>query len=132
MSRAVIDTSAYSAFKRGHPDLVAALRRPDELILPVVVLGELYAGFGGGARSRRNRRELDEFRASPRVAVAPVGETTAECYATIYGALRAEGTPVATSDLWISASAMEHGAELLTLDRAFLLVRQVRVTCFDP
>ncbi len=132
MTRALLDTSAYSAFKRGHAEVVAALRRPAELLLPVVVLGELLAGFASGARSRRNRDELDAFRASPRVVVVPLGETTAECYAAVHAPLRAAGTPVATSDLWIAASAMEHGAELLTLDRAFLLVKQVRVTCFDP
>lgn len=132
MTRALLDTSAYSAFKRGHPDVVAALRQPSALLIPVVVLGELLAGFAGGHRSRRNRGELSAFRASPRVVIAPMGETTAECYAAIHAALRATGTPVATSDLWIAAAAMEHGAELLTLDRAFLFVQQIRVTCFDP
>jgi predicted nucleic acid-binding protein len=132
MSRALLDTSAYSAFKRGHPEVVASQRRPSAVLLPMIVLGELLAGFAAGQRSRRNRDELDAFRSSPRVAVVPLGETTAECYAAIHVALRRAGTPVATNDLWIAASAMEHGAELLTLDRAFLMIGQVRVTCFDP
>jgi tRNA(fMet)-specific endonuclease VapC len=130
--RALLDTSAYSAFMRGHAEVVAALRQPTELLLPVVVLGELLAGFAAGRRARHNREELNAFRATPRVVVAHLSETTAECYAAIYAALRAAGTPVATSDLWIAASAMENGAELLTLDRAFLHVEQVRVRCFDP
>lgn len=127
----MLDTSAYSAFKRGHAEVVAALRRPAELLLPTVVLGELLAGFAGGGRARRNRAELEEFRASPRVSLVTMGETTAECFATIYATVRAAGTPVATSDLWIAASAMEHGAEVLTLDRAFSLIKQVRVMCFE-
>lgn len=130
--RALLDTSAYAAFMRGHAEVTAALRRPSELFVPVIVLGELLAGFAVGRRTRRNRDELEAFRASPRVVVTPLSESTAECYAAIYTALRAAGTPVATSDLWIAASAMEHGAELLTLDRAFRHVKQVRVRCFDP
>jgi tRNA(fMet)-specific endonuclease VapC len=132
VSGVVLDTSAYSAFKRGHADAVLAVQRAGRLIMPIVVLAELLAGFASGTRTKQNRAELDAFRASPRVSVVPLVETTAECYAAIHAALRSAGTPIATSDLWIAASTMEHGAELVTLDRAFLLVPQIRVSCLVP
>ncbi len=121
----VFDTSAYSAFKRGHAGAVELARTAGQILLPAVVIGELLAGFALGSRADRNRAELDEFCSSPRVRIAPLGRATAERYAVIYGYLRAAGQPVPTNDLWIAASAMEQGAIVATADRHFLEMPQV-------
>ena len=132
MSRLTLDTSAYSAFKRGHTEVVRHIRRAEEILLPSIVLGELLGGFEAGQRSRRNRDELDLFRESPRVRLVSIGEATAERYAVIYASLRAMGQPIPTNDLWIAASAMEHGTELVTLDRDFTHVAQILVALYEP
>jgi predicted nucleic acid-binding protein len=132
LSRIALDTSGYSAFKRGHPDVAAHLRRSREILLPSVVLGELLGGFEVGARSRRNREELRLLLDSPRVRLVSIGEETAERYARIYAALRSAGHPLPTNDLWIAACAMEHGAELVTLDRDFAHVNQILVAVYEP
>lgn len=132
MSRLTLDTSAYSAFKRGQREVVDHLRRADEILLPSIVLGELLGGFAVGDRSRRNRDELRLFLDSPRVRLASIGEATAERYAFIYASLRARGQPIPTNDLWIAASAMEHGTELVTLDRDFVHIEQVLVVLYEP
>lgn len=131
MSRLTLDTSAYSAFKRGHPDVVRHLRHTDEILLPSIVLGELLSGFETGGRKRRNREELRLFLESPRVRVVSITEGTAERYAVVYASLRAAGKPLSTNDLWIAASTMEHGTELVTLDRDFSRVAQILVTLYD-
>ncbi len=59
--------------------------------------------------------------------VAPIVSATAERYARIYAYLRKNGHPIPTNDLWITASAMEHSAELLTADAHFLLLPQILV-----
>jgi len=132
MIRLTLDTSAYSAFKRGHTGVVGHIRRAEEILLPSIVLGELLGGFEAGQRSRRNRDELDLFRESPRVRLVSIGEATAERYAVIYASLRAVGQPIPTNDLWIAASAMEHGTELVTLDRDFTHVAQILVALYEP
>jgi len=132
MNRLTLDTSAYSAFKRGHTGVVRHIRRAEEILLPSIVLGELLGGFEAGQRSRRNRDELDLFRESPRVRLVSIGEATAERYAVIYASLRAMGQPIPTNDLWIAASAMEHGTELVTLDRDFTHVAQILVALYEP
>ena len=81
-----------------------------------MVLGELLSGFSLGRREARNRQELLEFLASPRVNTLPMGLETGERFALIYRLLRESGTPVPTNDLWIAASAMEHGLRVLTAD----------------
>ena len=57
----MLDTSAYSAFKRSHPDVIVAIRRADEILLPSTVHGELLAGFETGSRTEENRSSLNEF-----------------------------------------------------------------------
>ena len=131
MIRLTLDTSAYSAFKRGHSGVVAHLRRAEEILLPTIVLGELLGGFEAGQQPRRNRDELNLFRDSPRVRLVSIGEATAERYAVIYAALRSKGQPIPTNDLWIAASTMEHGTELLTLDRDFAHVPQILVALYE-
>ncbi len=132
MSRVTLDTSGYSAFKRGHTGVVDHLRRAEEILLPAIVLGELLGGFEAGRQARRNREELDLFRASPRVRLVPIGEATAERYAVIYASLRSSGQPIPTNDLWIAASAMEHATELVTLDRDFSRVAQILLALYEP
>lgn len=132
MSRLTLDTSAYSAFKRGHVGVVGHLRRAEEILLPSIVLGELLGGFEAGQKARRNRDELDLFRQSPRVRLVSIGEATAERYAAIYVSLRSRGQPLPTNNLWIAASSMEHGTELVTLDRDFTHVPQILVALYEP
>jgi predicted nucleic acid-binding protein len=120
-----LDTSAYVAFKRGDPPVLDRIRRARFVVLNPVVLGELKALFAGGGRSARNRDELREFLASPRVRVVAIDEETSERYADIVEDLRRRGRPIPTNDLWIAASAMQHGLRMLTRDRHFAEVRQI-------
>ena len=127
VSSLLIDTSAYAAFKRGHTEAIAELRTARSILIPAVVLGELLAGFDVGGKRKKNRSELREFQLGSRVSLVEITRETAERYAHIYAYLRGIGRPIPTNDLWIAASAMEHGAELLTLDAHFLNVPQVMV-----
>lgn len=119
MNALLLDTNAYTAFKMGDEQVVEAVRAVERILMSVVVLGELLAGFEAATKARRNRRELSLFLSSPRVRVAPLTAATAEFYAGVYGGLRRKGRPVPTNDLWIAAGAFEHGLPLLTLDEHF-------------
>lgn len=125
MSRVLLDTSAYSAFMRGDEAEVQSIREAREIRLTPVVLGELLAGFRRGTRRKENEALLVRFLASPRVRVLALDEETADRYAIILNALRAAGTPVPTNDLWIAASAMQHGLKVLTTDAHFGKIPQV-------
>lgn len=126
MKPIALDTNAYVAFKRGEPGVFEVLRRAPDIVLPVTVVGELMAGFAAGTREARNRSELAQFIDSPRVRVVPVTQSTADNYALVYAALRRKGRPVPTNDLWIAASALEHGAALLTMDIHFAAIDGLR------
>ena len=127
MKTLMLDTSAYALFKRGHPDALSQIRKASTILLPAIVLGELWAGFEIGSRRTTNREELDAFLESSRLSATPVINETAERYARIYAYLRRNGRPIPTNDLWIAASAMEHSATLLTADAHFLHIPHILV-----
>ena len=127
----LVDTSAYSAFLRGHEGVRLAVQQAERLVLTPVVLGELHAGFRSGNRRRANEGELARFLDSPRVDTVPVDAETADRYAAILYALRSAGTPIPTNDVWIAASAMQHGLRVLTTDTHYQRVGQVIVDFFE-
>jgi len=123
----VVDTSAYSAFRRGHQGVVPVLQADVPVVLTPIVLGELRAGFLLGTRATQNEALLQVFLAKVRVSLVDITEATATCFAAIRAGLVRAGTPLPMNDVWIAASAMEHGLRVLTLDAHFLKVPQVLV-----
>jgi predicted nucleic acid-binding protein len=120
--RVMLDTNGYSAFKKGHAQTVEILRRADEILVPVPVLGELRVGFRAGNREEENLEALQAFLFSPRVRIHPLGEETAIFYSEIHGALKKAGKPIPINDLWIASAALECGAILVSRDTHFDLV----------
>lgn len=112
---------------RGNPEVRNVIRSADEVVLNPVVIAELRAGFLRGGQQARNERELQAFVASPRVSTVPIDDETADRYALILYSLWQGGTPVPTNDIWIAASAMQHGFRLLTTDEHYRQIGQVVV-----
>lgn len=117
--RILLDTSAYSAWKRGHAETADILRNAEQILLSAVVVGELHVGFRCGSRAARNLRELEDLLASPFVSFLDVTATTADRFGRIAFALREKGRPIPTNDIWIAAHALETGADLVSFDRHF-------------
>jgi tRNA(fMet)-specific endonuclease VapC len=124
-NRVLIDTSAYSAFLRGDSEMKRIVQQADEIFLNPVVLGELLAGFMMGKNEKKNRAILQDFLSSPRVKIIEMDEETSERYAAIVNYLRAKGNPLPTNDLWIAASAMQHGLKILTMDKHYIEIPQI-------
>ena len=119
MNRLLIDTNIYTAFKTNYPPAVERLGEVEQIFICPAVHGELLAGFKCGSREKRNVAELIEFLDRPRVSYLTTDATTAEYYAEVYRALRVKGTPIPTNDMWIAASAMQHGLAVCTRDAHF-------------
>jgi len=117
--RLLLDTSAYAQFRRGHRSVVDLLASAERLFLSTVTLGELEAGFMLGSRLDENRSALRDFLDEPFVGVQPVDADVARRYGGVFTSLRRAGTPIPTNDVWIAATALHLGAELITFDTDF-------------
>lgn len=118
----LLDTNAYAAFKQGRSEALKIIQSAKRLAFNSTVFGELLAGFAVGMREEKNRAELQQFLASARVHILTVDEGTAAYYATIFRSLRSKGQPIPTNDMWIAASALQHGYALFSYDRHFYAV----------
>jgi tRNA(fMet)-specific endonuclease VapC len=96
-----------------HPVFAAS----DDLVVPLPVVGELYAGAEISKHRERNLRAVDDLLAACEI-ITPDRET-----ARIYGRVRlmfrtATGLAV-VNDLWIAAICLQHELSLATNDRDF-------------
>ena len=117
-----LDTCAYSRLMLGHRGLQDCLEEADILVLPVIVLGELHAGFEAGNLSAENENRLKSFLEAPNVRIQDATWDIAHRYAFLVNELRRAGTPIPTNDIWIAATALELGARLVTYDVHFRVI----------
>ena len=94
-------TSPEQRFIDDHPDAAAAM--------PWIVKAEFLRG---GALVAKPAAELEAFLS--RYATVWVSETTLTKYVWIYVQLARTNALIGANDLWIAASALEHGIPLLT------------------
>jgi len=120
-----IDTNAYIDFIRGEPSKVQTFRTATNLYMPLIVLGELRAGFAMGTQQSINSVNLHRFLNRPRVSVLLADEQTTHHYAHIYSELRKQGITIPTNDMWIAALAIQHNLILCTSDAHFRHIPQL-------
>lgn len=106
--------------------MMEVFSRVPRLIVPLVVIAELLAGFAGGKKADRNRYGSDTFWASPRVSLAQPDRHTADAYALVFQQLHHDGHPVPTNDIWVAAAALQASVPLITLDQHFHFVAKLR------
>jgi tRNA(fMet)-specific endonuclease VapC len=117
--KVALDTNRYSDFVRGELSIAEAIEVADEVWLPFIVLGELWAGFAVGSQGPRNEAVLRKFLMKPGVGILYADEQTTHHYANVYRQLRKQGTPIPTNDMWIAALVLEHSLVLCARDAHF-------------
>jgi tRNA(fMet)-specific endonuclease VapC len=116
---------AYSDMARGNEEVLDAVQTAENIGVNPVIIGELLSGFTQGSHALQNVKQLEMFLDSPRCVVLPIVKESAQRYAYIHNTLRKAGTPIPANDLWIAATAMEHGLTVVTLDRHFARIPQI-------
>jgi len=117
--RLAIDTNSYTDFCRGEPQAVERCESAETIHLPLIVVGELRAGFAVGLHGSENERVLQQFLIQPGVEVLLPDEETTFHYSAVCRQLRSQGTPIPTNDMWIAALVLQHGLVLMHRDRHF-------------
>jgi len=122
MKNLLIDTNIYTYALNGDADIIQHLQRSQKISISTISVGELLSGFKAGSKEKKNRAELEEFLDSPRLRLLNIDEDTAEFYAEIHSGLKKKRRPIPTNDIWIAATALQHGLKLYTNDRHFKCV----------
>ena len=123
----IIDTNAYSEFKKGNKNAISVFRNANTIILTPIVIGELISGFIIGNKESINRKEFEDFKQSNRVITVQINDQTSEHFALIFKELRDKGKPVPTNDLWIAAIARQIDCPIFTYDKHFQHIRGITI-----
>lgn len=127
MRKILLDTNAYTNLLLGDSAILTELVNADMIYLPVIVLGELFAGFKGGSKEIKNKSALVKFLSKPGVSIIPIGKETAEIFGELKYKLLTAGNPLPINDVWIASCAIETGAVLITDDNHFTKIEGIRI-----
>jgi len=124
LSRAIADTSIFVAQEAGRElgDL------PEELAVSVITAAELELGVLHAADPGTRAVRLSTLsRVQATYALLPIDPEVASCFARIAAAERSRGRRLRRHDTWIAATAMRHGAAVVTQDADFSSFDEVSV-----
>ena len=110
-----LDTNACIMHLRGrHPQLSGRWRqhRAEDLAIPLTTYAELLVGAEKSSQPERVLRQIELLLEAHEIV--ELTEEVAEHYARLRAELETRGTIIGGNDLWIAATALAHGATLVT------------------
>ena len=112
----LLDTVVIAAYFNGEQ---AIFQRLQEVIFFVssISIGELFLGAYHSQHVVDNIRRVHEFVSLS--TILPCDEVTGDYFGQVKQQLRAKGRPIPDNDIWIAATAMQHGLSLATRDKHF-------------
>jgi tRNA(fMet)-specific endonuclease VapC len=115
--RYLLDTSVAVRVLNREVDLEARRDQGLEAFLCVTVVGELLFGAAKSAKPGENRSRVERLiEACPQVSH---DVDTARRYAALKVVFRRKGRPIPENDIWVAASALQHGLILVARDQHF-------------
>lgn len=120
----ILDTNALSAVADDDPAAVLIFSQASSIEIPVIVLGEYRFGIAQLRRSNEYKKWLAELIEATRVL--HVDQETAVHYAKIRADLKKAGRPIPSNDLWIAAIVRQHRHPLMSLDKHFDVVPDLK------
>jgi predicted nucleic acid-binding protein len=124
VSKAVADTSVFIAQAVGRE--LGSL--PEKIAVSVITVAELELGVLRASDPMVRALRLSTLsRVQESYVLLPVGPEVASCFARIAATERARGRRLRRHDTWIAATAMHHGAAVLTQDADFSSFDEVEV-----
>lgn len=123
----LLDTNIASLAMRRHEGVLRRLAQVDVAFLAVSAVTEAELRFGLALLpdSTRLSRMVEEFLSQ--VAVVPWGSLAARQYALLRARLHKQGLPMGNLDLMIAAQALALGVTLVTNDRAFARITNLKI-----
>jgi tRNA(fMet)-specific endonuclease VapC len=124
LSRAIADTSIFIAQETGRE--LGEL--PEQIAASVITAAELELGVLRAADPDTRATRLSTLsRVQATYPLLPIDAETASCFARIASAERSRGRRLRRHDTWIAATALRHGAGVVTQDADFSSFEAVEV-----
>ena len=121
----MLDTNAVSAFVKNRANALSATLNDRPFCISVITEAELHFGLVRRAVNADLRRIVENFLVS--VDIRPWTSASAQRYGPLRAQLEARGKSLAPMDLLIATHAMAEDCTLISADRAFAQVPDLRV-----
>lgn len=121
----LLDTNIVIALFAEDPTVQQKLTQAAEVLLPSIVVGELYFGAYKSRRVEANVQRIHKFITQNAVLVCD--QNTAQHYGKLKNDLKTQGKPIPENDLWVAALALQYDFILVTRDEHFDVVHNLRI-----
>ena len=127
MKPILLDTNAYTGLINGDTKVYEYIVQTDIIYISTVMLGELYAGFFGGSKPEWNSNILHDFLKKETVEIIAITHETAKIFGAIKNELKQKAKTIPVDDIWIAAHAIETDSTLVTYDKHFTNISNLKI-----
>ena len=121
----LLDSNIIIAIFKGNKVFAEKISNEESIFLSSIVLGELYTGINRVSNKSKHLKILNDF--LDLCKVVNIDSTTAKFYGETMAALHKKGKPIPTNDVWIAAIALQNNFTLITNDKHFKEVTNLKV-----
>ena len=123
--RLAVDANVIIDWLRKDASAPSQLRKTHTIFVPLPVVGELYAGAFSSARHEENIAAIGSLLAEQEILLPDMD--TAILYGRLRGEMRLQIIRHSKlNDIWIAALCIQHDLPLLTNDRGFDAISELR------
>lgn len=121
----LLDTNIVSAYLSNDPKIISHVKHYDHIILPSIVVGELYYGAYNSKRIADNIIALKGLVQA--TLILKCDKKTGDFYGRVRYELKKKGRMIPTNDIWIAALALQYKLPLVTRDKHFNNINDLEV-----
>ncbi len=123
--RFLLDTNIIISLFDGNTYIADRLNESSEIYTSTIVIGELYVGIYRVSNKAKHLKKLKAF--LELCTLLDIDEATAEYYGQCKAQLYKKGKPIPSNDVWIAATALQHGLTLVSNDKHFTELNSLNV-----
>ncbi len=112
--RYLLDTNIVIAIFAQDASVAFQLVTATEVLIPSIVIGELFFGAYNSTRKAENVQRIIDFIEAN--TIIPCDSETAKFYGQIKNNLKIKGRPIPENDIWIAAIAQQYHLTLISRD----------------
>ena len=125
MNGSILDTNIIIDFFRNKQNVVDKILVLNNIYVPITAVGELYYG---AYLSKKTETHIDKINIFlKKVNILQIDEDTAKVYGEIKFKLKLRGKPIPENDIWIASITIQHNLELLSNDKHFKYIEDLKV-----
>ncbi|TSA52204.1 MAG: type II toxin-antitoxin system VapC family toxin [Actinobacteria bacterium] len=124
VTRGLLDTNIFISLELGRS--VNSQMIPDELAISVITLAELEFGVYSATDQQTRAKRMATFRKVMDFEAIDITSDIASVWAVVRASGQAKKSNLSENDVWIAATAINQGVPLVTQDRAFASISDLK------